>query len=271
MTSGPAASGPAPPKRTTDYSIGVLGKAMDLLEALEAPDSLSLTDLSKRTGINKATAFRILANFEPRGYVDRDPTTGHYRLGLRLMGLGMRLAERVDLRSVTRPILEALQAEVGETVNLAVPGATGVVYIDIIQSAHGLRMAAVVGAQDDYHCTSLGKAIAAFWPAATRRELLRRATLRKKTDRTIIEPQTLERELALTRERGYSLDEGENEVGARCVGAPIFDRRGTVVAAISVSGPDSRLTAEQIPALAARVLAASRQISQRLGYQPPTP
>ncbi|HEX2034409.1 MAG TPA: IclR family transcriptional regulator [Chloroflexota bacterium] len=250
-----------------DYTIGVLGKAMDLLDVLAAHEVLSLTELSKRAGVHKVTAFRILTNFEERGYVEREPATGHYRLGFRLMELGMRVTERLDLRTVARPILTALRAEVGETVNLAVPGSNGIVYIDILQSTYELRMAARVGAQDDYHATALGKAMIAFWPASGVAQLLRRGRLRAKTARTITTAKALQRELELTRERGYSVDDEENEVGARCIGAPVFDQSGAVVAAISVAGPVSRLAAETLPALAERVLQAGRQISHRLGYR----
>jgi IclR family acetate operon transcriptional repressor len=254
-------------RRKVDYSIGVLGKAMDLLDVLAAHEALSLTEVGRRAGVNKVTAFRILANFEQRGYVEREPATGYYRLGFGLMALGTRVAERLDLRTIARPVLRDLQQALGETVSLAVPGARGVVYVDTLQCAHGLRVAAAVGAQDDYHSTALGKAMAAFWPQALLEQRLGRR-LEAKTTRTITRVPAFRRDLAATRQRGYAVDDGENEVGARGVGAPIFDHRGDVVAAVGVCGPDSRITVERASDFGDRVLAASRTISARLGYDP---
>jgi IclR family transcriptional regulator, KDG regulon repressor len=258
-----------PAKRGPDYTIAVLTKTLDLLDVLEAHRALSLTELSGQAGVNKITAFRILANLEQRGYVERDGATGQYRLGVRLMQLGSRMSEGLDLRRVARPILESLLVEFNETVNLAVPKGNGIVYIDILQSARGLRMSASVGAQDDLHTTSLGKAMLAFWPEPEVEAFLGRGRLRQKTANTIVGPAALKRELARTRERGYAVDDEENEVGARCVGAPVFDHRAAVVGAISISGPASRLTFDRVGVVAVSLVAASQDISVRMGYQVP--
>ena len=257
---------PSQAPRAGRYTIAVLTKALDLIDLLDAHESLTLTELSARSGINKVTALRILANLEGRGYVERDEATGRYRLGVRLLQLGMRKTEGLDLRTVARPILKRLHADTDETVNLAIPGPDGIFYIDILESPLGLRMAATIGARDDYHATALGKAILANLPPAAQEETLRRQRLPKKTPRTIVEPGALARELDLVRKRGYAVDDEENETGARCVAAPIFDHRGRVVAAISVSGPASRLTADREAELAARVKATSQQISALMGY-----
>src|SRR5262245_27744505 len=119
--------------RMTNYTIGVLTKTLDLLDVLDAHRTLSLTELSGRAGVNKITAYRILANLEQRGYVERDAVTGEYRLGVRLMQLGAHMSEGLDLRRVARPILETLRVEFDETVNLAVPKDNGIVYIDILE------------------------------------------------------------------------------------------------------------------------------------------
>ncbi len=263
----PAGLGAPEPKRAGRYTIAVLGKALDLIDLLDVHESLTLTELSAHAGINKATALRVLANLEDRGYVERDAATARYRLGFRLLQLGTRMTEGLDLRTAGRPILQLLHAEYDETVNLAVPGADGIVYIDILQSARGLRMAATVGMRDAYHSSALGKAIMAHWPAATLDEFLPRHPPIRKTPNTIVEPEALARELAAVRERGYAIDDEENELGARCLGAPIFDHRGAVVAAISLSGPASRLSRDGFADIAQRLTTASRQLSARMGFK----
>jgi IclR family KDG regulon transcriptional repressor len=252
------------------YAIAVLGKALDLLDALDGAGAATLTELSSRTAIHKATALRILANLEERGYVERDGH-GRYSLGLRMLQLGARISAGLDLRTVARPVLQALHEEFGETINLAVPADGGLVYIDILQSAHGLRMTASVGLRDDYHSSALGKAMIAQWPAAEVARILPPDPLPHKTARTLLAREDLEAELALTRERGYAIDDEENEAGARCVAAPLFDHRGQCIGAISLAGPASRLTIERIGPLAERVREAAAAISSRLGYLPAAP
>ncbi len=254
------------PKRAGRYPIAVLAKALDLLDALEAHEPLTLTELSARAGVNKTTALRVLANLEERGYVEREVATGRYRLGYRLLQLGARKSRGLDLRTVARPILQRLQAEFDETVNLAVPDRDGIVYIDIVESARGLRMAATIGQRDDYHSSSLGKAIMAWWPASILEDFVRRHPLAPKTRRTVVEPEALASELARVRARGYAVDDEENELGARCVGAPVFDHRGSVVGAISMAGPASRLTPDRVAGLGSSVASAGRHVSALMGF-----
>jgi IclR family acetate operon transcriptional repressor len=248
------------------YSIAVLGKALDLLDALDGDDALTLTELSGRAGIPKPTALRILSNLEERGYVERD-AHAQYRLGMRLLQLGSRKSAGLDLRTVARPAMKELHAEFDETVNLAVPADDGIIYIDILQSPRGLRMAAMVGMCDDYHSSALGKAMMASWPESRAAAFLGGA-LGRKTERTVATVDDLLLELDEVRAKGFAIDDEENEVGARCVGAPIFDHRGACVGAISVSGSAGRLTDDVIETLAARVRAAAGSISGTMGYRP---
>ena len=259
--------GPAP-----SYSIAVLDRALDVLEALaEAPpgDPLGVSEIARRVGATKSAAFRILANLERRGYVGKDPVTARYSLGTRLAYLGERSLGAIDLRAAARPALEALHRQFGETVNLAVREGAEVVYVDMIESAHGLRMAARVGSRDHLHSTALGKAMLAFLPAAERDRLLQRR-LPVRTERTITDPAKLRAELESVRERGVAEDRDENEMGARCLGAAILDHRGDVIGAISVSAPDSRLDDASASAVAAAVAAEADTVTRRLGGHPPS-
>lgn len=252
------------------YPIAVLGKALDLLDAIDAIDAPTLTELSERSGIHKATALRILANLEDRRYVDRDGH-GRYRLGVRLLQLGARTSDGIDLRTVARPALAALHGEFAETINLAVPADGGIVYIDILQTARGLRMGATVGMRDDYHSSALGKAMLAQWPTTVVERVLGPDPLPRKTARTLLTRAALHRELDRVRAQGFAVDDEENEEGARCIGAPLFDHRGECVGAISLAGPASRLTPDRIAAVADRVAAAAAAVSALLGHVPPEP
>lgn len=255
----------ANPELADRYRIGVLNKTFDLLDVLEVDGPLTLTELSARAATNKVTVLRILANLEARGYVARDDF-GRYSLGMRLLQLGLRKSAATDLRAVAHPVMRELRDRFDETVNLGIPDGAGILYIDILESSLGLRMAATVGARDDLHSTAIGKAIVSNWSAAARREFVG-LSFASKTPRTVRDADQLERELAQVRELGYSVDDEENEPGARCIGAPVFDHTGECVGAISVSGPTIRMTDERIEEIAPEVQRAAATISERLGYR----
>lgn len=250
-----------------DYTIAVVGRALDILEALAGSDvPLGASDVARRAGATKSATYRLLATLEQRGYVVKDPVTAQYRLGTRLAYLGQRSLSTLDLRQVARPLLEDLHQRYHETVNLGVPDGDGgqIVYIDMLESDQGLRMAAHLGGRDAMHCTALGKAILANLPPA-RREPVLAGPLARRTPATITEPAALRVELEGVRARGLAEDRGENEVGARCVAAPIFDHTGAVVAALSVSAPASRLDDARAAEIATAVRAAADDITRRLG------
>lgn len=250
-----------------DYSIAVLDRALDVLEALAEASGgmpLGVTEIARRVRTTKSAAFRVLSNLERRGYVSKDPLTARYTLGTRLAYLGERALGARDLRAAARPALEDLHRRFGETVNLAVPEGDEIVYVDMIESGHGLRMAARIGSRDYLHSTALGKAILAYMPSAEREQLLR-GPLLPRTHRTMTDPDRLRAELARVHDEGVAEDRNENEIGARCLGAPIFDHRGAVIAAISVSAPESRLDDARAAAVAAAVRAAAAEVTRQIG------
>ena len=260
---------PASDPTARDYGIAVLDRALDVLEALaEAPAGapLGVSEIARRAGTTKSAAFRILMNLERRGYIGKDPLTARYSLGTRLAYLGERSLGAIDLRAAARPALEELHRRFGETVNLGVREGAEVVYVDMIESSHGLRMSASVGSRDHLHSTALGKAILAFMPLGERDPLLRH-NLPARTERTITDPSRLRAELERVRERGVAEDRDENEIGARCLGAPIFDHRGAVAGAISVSAPDSRLDDARAAEVAVAVGEEAASVTRRLGGQ----
>jgi IclR family acetate operon transcriptional repressor len=182
------------------------------------------------------------------------------------MQLGARKAGAIDLRTIARPVMKELHAEFDETINLAVPAERGIVYIEILQSNRGLRMAATIGMRDDYHSSALGKAMMSSWTDARIEQELGSGPFERKTAKTLPSLAEFLVNLAAVRERGFAVDDEENEVGARCVGAPIFDHRGACIGAISVSGSASRVTAERIDALGQRMIRAATKISRGMGF-----
>lgn len=250
---------------TPDYSIAVVARTLDVLEALAAsPEPLGVTELAARLGTTKSAAYRILATLEQRGYIAKDPLNARYRLGVRLAFLGQQALEGFDLRQEARPLLEGLHGRFQETVNLGVRDGREIVYIDMIESSHGLRMAARLGGRDPISTTALGKAILAHLPVAERERLLE-PPLPARTPATLTDPAALAAELVRIRQRGVAEDRGENEPGSRCLGAPIFNHQGAVIAAISLSAPDTRLDDDLADAAGVELKAAASAITNRIG------
>jgi DNA-binding IclR family transcriptional regulator len=251
--------------RPTNYSIAVLDRSIDLLEVMAATgEPMGVSELARAIGSTKSATFRILATLEDRGYVSRFDESSKYQLGVNLVHLGQSALEQIDLRTVARPVLENLHQRFNETVNLGVLAAGRIVYVDMLESDHGLRMSAQVGAHDNVHSTAIGKAILANLPP-DQQEALLRGPLPSRTPRTITNPDALRHEIERIKISGFSRDRGENENGACCFGAAIFDAQGQVAAAISVSGPDTRLTGEVAEDVAVAVRIAAQNISDRLG------
>jgi IclR family transcriptional regulator, KDG regulon repressor len=253
------------------YTIAVVARTLDVLEALAAADtSLGATDLARRVGTTKSAAYRILTTLEERGYVIKDARTAEYRLGGRFAYLSRRAYSIGDLRQHARPLLEALHHRFHETINLGVPDGSEIVYIDMVESDQGLRMSARLGGRDPLHSTSLGKAILAFLPERERERILA-SPLPSRTGRTSTDAATLRAALDGIRRDGVAEDRGENEAGALCFGAPIFDAAGTVVAAVSVSSPESRVDAAREREIAAAVRETAGDITHRIGGSLPPP
>jgi IclR family acetate operon transcriptional repressor len=245
--------------------VAVLNKALDILEALVAAgESVGLTELSRAAGINKATAHRILTTLEARGFLAREPDSRRYVPGSRLVAMATAVTAGTDLVQAALPVLESLRKEFGETVNLGVVVNDAVEYLYIIEADHGLRMAARPGAKDWVHSTALGKAVLARMDLGDIDELLARIDLHRLTPNTITDRILLRKELSQIQSRGYAIDEEENELGARCIAAPIVDASGTSVAALSISGPMARVTEELVPVIGQRLVTSAAALGGQL-------
>jgi len=259
-------------RKSSSAPVGVLTKVLAIFELLDrSPNGLQLRYIAEQAQLNKSTAYRFLAHLENEGYLVRDDT-GAYLLGPRLVRLGSGSTYQSTICKVSRPVLEKLWRESGETVNLGALDGREVLYLDVLESPHNFRLASRVGMRRPLHCTGLGKVILAWQPSAFRDELLASAKLEKLTTHSIIRQAELIAEIGRVQRRGYAIDNEEVELGARCVAAPLFDSSGNVVAGISVSGPVTRMSRTRTPEMAQAVKKAAAEISQRLGYTGvPTP
>lgn len=246
--------------------VGVVAKLLRILEALDAsPSGLQLREIAEQTSVNKSTAYRFVAHLENEGYLLRDEAGG-YVVAPQLARLGGGLAYHATLRKISRPMAVALSNETKETVNLGVLDGHELLYLEVIESPHSFRMASQPGMHRPLHCTALGKALLAFLPNEQREELLLMLTFERVTPRTIANLARLRKELASVARQGYAIDDQETDMGARCVAAPIRDETGSATAAISVSGPVTRIGRDRIQAYALAPKKAARAISAQLRH-----
>jgi DNA-binding IclR family transcriptional regulator len=246
--------------------VGVISKVLRILEALQGSSAgLGLKAISDLTGIHKSTAHRFLKHLEREGYLLRTEA-GAYLIGPRLSQMSMRGNQGATLQAVARPILWELWKSTQETVNLAVLDHGTVLYVDVIESPHEFRLSSRVGTRRSVHVTALGKALAAFLPTETRENILSTLTFQSATPRTIMNLVQFRQELEKILRQGYAVDDEEAVQGARCVSAPILNADREPIAAVSVSGPVTRVSPSQVAALAGAVTSAAGAISAAMGF-----
>ena len=216
-------------------------------------------------GLHKSTTSRLLGTLEREGFLESDPQTGKYRLGLQAVTLAAIATPGGDLRTLARPAMEELSLATRERINLAVIQGMECISLDQLPSPHRISNIGWVGRRTPLHCTSTGKSMLAFMSPSGRARLLPRRFDRYAA-RTITGRDQLIKELEAIRRRGYAIAQDELEEGLTAVGAPILDQARRVVAALAVSGPSFRLTPERLPDVAARLVKAAAKVSRRLGF-----
>lgn len=215
-----------------------MDRAFELLESLaDAGGELGLSQLADTCGLPLPTIHRLMRTLVVGGYVRQQPNR-RYALGPRLIRLG-ETAGRA-LGAGARPFLAGLTDAVGETANMAILDGDQVVYVAQVPSRHSMRMFTEVGRRVDAHCTAVGKAILARLPEADANQVITRTELRPVTEHTITTIAELQDEIAIIRKQGYAIDDGEQEIGVRCIAVAIPD--APTGAAISISGPAARMS-----------------------------
>ncbi|ABR47466.1 Transcriptional regulator IclR-like protein [Alkaliphilus metalliredigens QYMF] len=249
-------------------SVQSVDRALTILEVLsDSEDGLGITEISTKIVLHKSTVHRLLATLIYKGYVEQNEKTNKYKLTLKLFELGHKRIEKMDILSIAKPYLRQLMEKTNEVIHLVVREGAEIVYIDKVESENTIRMHSSIGKRSPAYCTSVGKAILAHLTEEEVEKVWRASEIRKLTKFTITDLDEMKQTLKGIREKGYSLDEQENELGVRCVGAPIFDYSGNVFAAISISGPTIRVTKERAEEFTQWIIEYSQQISKELGYR----
>jgi DNA-binding IclR family transcriptional regulator len=246
----------------------MLHNAMAVLDLFTFQHSeLGVIEAAELLGRHKSTVSRWLSAMEEAGFLERDPATQRYRISMRLASLAEVARRSTSLQRLARPILERLAAETGETTNLTVLDGGEAVNIEGAESPRPIMHVGWVGRRLPLHASASAKALLAWRPPEEVRAFFR-PPLARFTPATITDPTAFEVDLFVTRERGYATTWAELADDLAAAAAPVRDHRGQVVAAIAVSAPISRVSREQLPALAAPVVRAAEELSRKMGYRP---
>jgi DNA-binding IclR family transcriptional regulator len=253
----------APAKRNRLSSVTT---AIRLLKAFSEDEvEIGVSALAQKLKVAKSTVHRLAVTLVAEGLLEQNPETERYRLGIGLFGLGTLVRRRMNLSNEARPYLFDLRKHTGETIILGIPSDMDVMYVYDLESPQALAIKSDLGARKPAHCTAVGRAIFAFAPEETIDRLLS-GSLERRTAHTVTDPARLRDILAEVRQRGFAVEDQENEPGIRVIAAPVRDSSGAVIGAVGVAGPSQRLSVDAIENFAPPLMEAVAAISSRLGY-----
>jgi DNA-binding IclR family transcriptional regulator len=255
-------------RATKTPSVPALQRGLAILERIaNSRRGLTFAQLARFFDFPKSSVHTLVLTLEREGYLQRDDATGRYMTGRKLVHIAGMTLDGLVVRERAAPLLRTLVADTGMTAHLAVLDRHEVTVVAKVDRPGVHRIATWVGKRMDVHCTSLGKCLVAHLPDEQVDRLINDRGLLRHNEHTIVSPERLKQELARTRALGYAVDDEEEELGGRCVGAPVWDRDGRVVAAVSVAGGIDQINADTLATIAAQVMAAAMAISKELGYR----
>lgn len=249
-------------------TIASVAKALDILTVFTtAEPRLTLTAISQRLNMPKSTVHHLLSTLAQYHFIEKqDDDT--YALGKAIIPLTQSVIVNLELRDRAAPLLRALADSCHESVYLTALDGDSVLYIYAIESSQRLLARTAVGDRAPLYCTSVGKAVLAFCPPGTADDLYAGAELQQFTANTLTTLDALRADLALTRERGYAIDNQEHELNTFCIGAPIFNTSSAVIGACSISGVRPQIIGGELATLSEAVVNTAQEISRRMGYVP---
>jgi len=266
MSNNPAKAPRSAKAADSGGGVQSVDRAVSVLEILARRGGAGVSEVAADIGVHKSTAFRLLGALEARGLVEQNQERGKYHLGFGILRLASAIPGRLDLVRQARPVLDELAADFDETVNLAVIRSHYVVNVDQAQGFAAVAAQNWLGQLTPLHATSSGKVLLAHLERHERDALLDVAGTERFTEHTMTDRTELAAELERALTDGLATTVEEYEAGLNAMAVPVRDHAGTVVGAISVSGPAYRLDEARMKDLAQRLIDGGRQISDRMGH-----
>lgn len=244
-----------------------LDRALQILDLFDDHHrELKITEISLRLGLHKSTVHSLLKTLQLHGYIEQDEN-GLYKLGMKLLEKGQLLLRGLDIREISNGYLTRLAEETGQTVHLVIRDHAEGVYIDKVEGSKAVIRYSWIGRRVPLHSSAVGKVLAAFIPSIERERLLENYQYSVHTPHTITNEDDFQKELEQVIEKGMAYDKEENEIGVRCIAAPIFDHSGRVIAAISISTLITTVSDAELEVLLLRLRETSKLISTGLGFR----
>ncbi len=243
-------------------------RTLSIVEVLsEYDEGLGLTEISEKVGLHKSTVHRLLYTLMVKRYVEQNESTNKYKLTLKLFELGSKKVESMNIVTIARPILKELMEKTNEVIHLVVREGTEIVYIVKVESQNPIRMYSKIGKRSQVYSTAVGKSMLACMTDKEVLDIWQNSNIKKLTEYTITDFDKFKDTINTIKEKGYAIDEQENEIGIRCAAAPILDYKGEVCSAISISGSIISFKEEKIEEFSKLIIQYAARISKELGYK----
>ncbi len=254
-------------KQVYDTTVQSVERTLDIIETLSAHKTgVGVTTLSKELKLHKSTVHRLLTTLMLRKYVEQDPETSKYRLGMKLFELGNAVLSKLDIRQHAMPYLRQLWRETGETIQLAIVDQTKVLYVDVLETLERVGVKSNVGERVPLHASAPGKIWLASLPEERLNDVIKMIKFEPLTPYTIDNEQKLLESISEAKRDGYAVDNQENSADLISVAAAVRNYRGRVIACIAITSPALRMSQERIKELGEKIKAAAHRISQSMGY-----
>ncbi|MBA7499484.1 MAG: helix-turn-helix domain-containing protein [Clostridia bacterium] len=263
----------AKPKQSNDRKgevtvINSLDRALRILEILGNSDNnIGVSELGRKLDVDKSTAYRLLATLSARGYVEQEPETKKYTLGLKIVELSSKVLDKLELRNVAKPFMKKLVQQTDETVHLATLDLGNVVCIDQEETPSMINVNMAVGREAPGHCTSIGKVLWAYLKEEELDYILKKKVLTRCTARTITSIPELKLHLSKVKEQGYALDDEEFTIGVRCIAVPVWNYKNKVIASLGVSGLAVNVSLDKVAELVKITMEVRDRLCLKLGHK----
>ena len=248
--------------------VATIDRALSVLDLMASTDrdDLGVTEIARELDLSKAVVHRVLVTLVSRDYLQVDPSTRRYSRGPMALVLGSAYLAQLDLRNLALPRLQDLSERTGETATFSLRNGWTRMYVDQVTPDREIKMAVAIGQVYPLHAGSSSKSFLAFLPVEEQERYLKERELTALTGSTIIDPDRLRVELAAVRARGYAVSLEERQAGAASIAAPILDRHGLPIAAISICGPVERFR-DQLDVVSPALLETCGELSRLFGYR----
>lgn len=250
-----------------ENTVQTLDRTFDIIELLAtSPNGMGVTEIGRKLGLHKSTVYRLIKALVQRGYLEKDQSTGAYRIGLKFVEISSLHIQQIELKTEAIPFMRHLSELTGQVTHLAIMDETEVVYIEKIDVIQSLRMYSQIGKRIPVYCSALGKVLLSGQNSDYQKRIMKKIKYTQHTKNTIREESQFINELEKTKQRGWAVDNEEHELGIRCIAAPIRDFTGKVIAALSITGSKNTIVPEKDQYYSELVVEAADNISRRLGF-----